>query len=752
MPRALPNPRLLALGALLAMGLAGRAGAQSNPILFVTQTPNGDDFANLLSTFGNHRGRPSSAPRGGDLWIRYPDGTRRNLTAEAGYGTTPGAEIAVRDPAPHFDGTRALFSMVIGGTTQDDYAPVYFQLYEVTGFGQGETVAIRRLAQPADANNVSPLYGSDGRILFTSDRPRNGDPRLYPQLDEYETAPTVSGLWSMRADGSDLVLLDHAPSGVFEPLVDTFGRVVFTRWDHLQRDQQADSDIADLIAGEEPGYGALTFESEAGDAWHALAPGDEVFPEPRGDYGHPAWNDLRPTETGHRLNHFFPWMAHQDGTGLEVLNHLGRHELAGYIAPARTYLDYGGVENDLDLFLHISEDPTAPGTYLGIRCPEFGTRAAGQVVAVTAPPGANADTIPITYLTHPATGTIVGEGEPPSADHVGMFRDPVRTVDGTLLASHTTNTRAEDETVMNPRSPEPYTLSSRNDFAIRRLVPGANGYLTVGPRLMATPIVEAVSYFDNDRYRVVRYEGPLWELQPIEVLPRSVPPTTSEPLPAIEEAVLSDELGEDGVEALRAWLRARDLALLSSRDVTVRADRQQDFDLAIAWSGHQTATPGSTPKALAWLQLFEGRQLRGFEGGAGRRVLARPLEPSWNPPEPAAPPGGVRLGDDGSMAAIVPARRALTWQTTEIDGTPAVRERYWLTLQPGEIRACTNCHGVNTHDVFGGPIPQNEPEALRALAAWWRDELAVPEPGAALSAAAAIGALAALARCARPRA
>lgn len=43
-------------------------------------------------------------------------------------------------------------------------------------------------------NNVAPLYGTDERILFTSDRPRSGEVHLYPQLDEYEEAPTVTGL------------------------------------------------------------------------------------------------------------------------------------------------------------------------------------------------------------------------------------------------------------------------------------------------------------------------------------------------------------------------------------------------------------------------------------------------------------------------------------------------------------------------------------------------------------------------------
>ena len=72
-----------------------------------------------------------------------------------------------------------------------------------------------------------------------------------------------------------------------------------------------------------------------------------------------------------------------------------------------------------------------------------------------------------------------------------------------------------------------------------------------------------------------------------------------------------------------------------------------------------------------------------------------------------------------------------------------MRERYWLTFQPGEIRVCTNCHGVNTADVFGGPIPSNEPAALRELVRWW---MTVPEPGSLASGLFALIALATLRR------
>src|SRR6185295_4110857 len=153
------------------------------------------DFTTIASVFGNHRTEMESVARGGDLYVRYPSGALKNLTAAAGYGLAGGFQgatsIAVRDPSASWDATRALFSMVIGAPPQQyEWITTYWQIYEVTGLGEGDTPVITKLPnQPSEANNVSPLYGTDGRILFTSDRPRDGQPHLYPQLDEYEEAP-----------------------------------------------------------------------------------------------------------------------------------------------------------------------------------------------------------------------------------------------------------------------------------------------------------------------------------------------------------------------------------------------------------------------------------------------------------------------------------------------------------------------------------------------------------------------------------
>ena len=85
-----------------------------------------------------------------------------------------------------------------------------------------------------------------------------------------------------------------------------------------------------------------------------------------------------------------------------------------------------------------------------------------------------------------------------------------------------------------------------------------------------------------------------------------------------------------------------------------------------------------------------------------------------NPPTPG-PVGSVLLGDDGSMAALVPARRAMSWQLTDGAGEAVVRERYWISFQPGEIRVCASCHGINSRYQAGLTPPVNEPEALRDL-------------------------------------
>ena len=146
---------------LLAVTLA-------NPILFVTQVPVPGDFTTVASTFGNHLPSAAEAPRGGDLWIRYPDGTMKNLTRAAGFGNggmQGASSIAVREPSVHWSGTKALFSMVIGAPTQQFVWETYhWQIYEVTGLGETETPSINT-ARRSTVKSMSVSVRSPSRTV-----------------------------------------------------------------------------------------------------------------------------------------------------------------------------------------------------------------------------------------------------------------------------------------------------------------------------------------------------------------------------------------------------------------------------------------------------------------------------------------------------------------------------------------------------------------------------------------------------------
>jgi hypothetical protein len=646
------------------------AVAIANPILFVTQVPVTSDFTTITSTFGNHRASIDAVPRGGDLWIRYADGSLKNLTRAAGYGVEGmqnAQGIAVREPSVHWTGTKALFSMVVGAPPrQYEWGEHYWQMYEVTGLGKNDTPSIRKIPnQPASYNNVSPFYGTDERILFTSDRPRSGERHLYPQLDEYEEAPTVTGIWSLDPVSGDLRLLNHTPSGAFTPFVDSFGRILFTRWDHLQRDQQADSDA---LEGNQ--YGTFDYADESAGAAR-LDQRVEVFPEPRSSR-----TDLLAGTNleGLSINHFFPWEINEDGSAEETLNHVGRHELHGYFNRSlndddalREFTDDNSGRmnrNEIQNMFQIREDPAHPGRYVGTDAPEFDTFGSGQLIGMNAEPGRPADRIEVQYVT-------------PKSDANGFWRDPLPLADGTMLAVHT------------PQSAFAFRIET---LAGEPLTPGMQASIT---------------WWNPDQMQ--SFTGALWELHPVEVRARTRPASRTTPLEEPEARIFREE-GVDPAR-FRADLASRNLAAIVSRDVTTRdiADKQQPYKL------HVSGTAGSTPSGkvydVAHLQLFQAEQLRGIGGTlsprAGRRVLARPTST-------------VNIAADGSVAALVPARRALSWQTTDPAGTPVVRERYWLTFQPGEVRVCGSCHGVNTNDQLGRPAPQNAPEALRTLLRAWK--------------------------------
>ena len=737
--------------------------ARPNPILFVTQVPIPFDDQNSTSVFANHQANIRFTPRGGDLWILYPDDSLKNLTATAGFGANCAAgqicfqgstSIAVREPSVHWSGTKALFSMVVGAPpSQHVGVQSFWQIYEITGLGKAQTPVITKVPnQPANYNNVAPFYGTDERVLFTSDRPRGGEPHLYPQLDEYKSQPTVTGLWSLDPATGDLHLVNHTVSGEFSPTIDSFGRIIVTRWDHLQRDSLADKDFAAIQLGNPSISGTFDYSDESAAASRLApafnAPLVELFPEPQSSR-----TDLLAGSNviGMEFNQFFPWALNEDGTGEEIVNHSGRQDFRFAVGPAfndnsdligwnmissppaRTNLNY------INNLLQIKERPTLAGHYLGIDATETGTHAGGQLIEVVAPPSQRPDLVTLTWWTD-STGKGTNAG-------TGHYRNPLPLSDGSVVVSYTSTMAAENQTYptanSNPVSTYTYRLRTMTG---NPPAPSQTG----GPFATASPtnltdvatsnagILRSAWWWDPDlsqTYANVK----MWELDPVEVVTRTKP-VASIPGLALPEQHQFTAAGVDPT-ALRNWMAANDLALIVSRNLTTRDhdDKQQPFNLRVKFhdgSTHATTpAPGATKLYdITHLQIFQADSLRGLGGTAnplpGRRPLARPMHDGAanNPPNPnpSAPTGTIAIAADGSTAAFVPARRALSWAVTDDTltsprtFTPVIHERYWLTFQPGEIRVCASCHGLSHTDQAGGGVPANDPQALLDLLNYWK--------------------------------
>ena len=201
--------------------------------------------------------------------------------------------------------------------------------------------------------------------------------------------------------------------------------------------------------GQPPGYGTFNYASEAANATR-LPERTEIFPEPRRAKEVEGTN----LET-FSFNQFFPWAINPDGSEHETLNHIGRHELHRYFN--RSFNDDPSIvefisansgrhnENDIENLLEIKEDPSHPGRFVGVDAPEFYTHAAGGVVRLDSPLGLPADGIDVTYVNHPDSRLFNGDTEPPPSGSTGHYRDPLPLSDGTPVAVHTAETRADPQ-------------------------------------------------------------------------------------------------------------------------------------------------------------------------------------------------------------------------------------------------------------------------------------------------------------------
>jgi hypothetical protein len=297
------------------------------------------------------------------------------------------------------------------------------------------------------------------------------------------------------------------------------------------------------------------------------------------------------------------------------------------------------------------------------------------------------------------------------------------TTDGFLIASHTA-WALDEENTGSAAFP-----SSRYDFRLKSLQVSNGFYVANSP--LTAGLTNQATYWTPDI--LVTQTNLLWELDPVEVVARTRPAKLTEQVAAPERAAFAAAAVD--MDLFQRYLQTHELALIVSRDVTTRdhADHQQPFNLRVAGTNHQTTGAPGEIYDVAWMQLFQADQLRGLNHGVvgdpgnGRRVLAQYLhDPAVdNPAAPGALISSVKIGPDGSQAAIVPARRAMTWQLADTNGVGVVRERYWLTFAPGEIRTCTSCHGTNQTSQANTPVPTNTPLALVQLLQYWKTQTTI---------------------------
>jgi hypothetical protein len=224
--------------ALLFAGIFSTSVAQlsfSNPLL---------DFDSILCVARGYSGAEQHlcdqyfgcfATPGGGIYIisGFRDNRRKvndlleNATVQngryAGRKLTGGSFIS---PDLSYDGKTVLFAWKQGST---NYSASWnqdqcFHIFKINIDGTG-------LVQLTDGkwNDFDPCWLPGGRIVFISER-RGGFGRCHMR-----PVPTYT-LFSMKDDGSDIIPLSYHETNEWHPSVDNDGKIVYSRWDYVDRD------------------------------------------------------------------------------------------------------------------------------------------------------------------------------------------------------------------------------------------------------------------------------------------------------------------------------------------------------------------------------------------------------------------------------------------------------------------------------------------------------------------------------------
>jgi len=129
-------------------------------------------------------------------------------------------------PDLSYDGKTILFAWKPGSSSYVRSWDIdqCFHIFKVNTDGTG-------LVQLTDGkfNDFDPCFLPNGRIVFISER-RGGVGRCHQRR-----VPTYT-LFSMNADGSDIIALSYHETNEWNPSVDNDGMIIYSRWDYVDRD------------------------------------------------------------------------------------------------------------------------------------------------------------------------------------------------------------------------------------------------------------------------------------------------------------------------------------------------------------------------------------------------------------------------------------------------------------------------------------------------------------------------------------
>jgi hypothetical protein len=142
-----------------------------------------------------------------------------------------------------FDGQEVLFA---AQTFSKEEVPWEKELSELYDLGDGPTHVFKVDLKGSDPerltskgyNNGFAAWLPNGRIIYICDYVLKGDGSGWHRKED-RCGGWGTQLWSMKADGSDAYPISWHETAEYHPVVDHDGRIVYSRWDYLDRNWDA---------------------------------------------------------------------------------------------------------------------------------------------------------------------------------------------------------------------------------------------------------------------------------------------------------------------------------------------------------------------------------------------------------------------------------------------------------------------------------------------------------------------------------